>query len=221
MAEWLNGFIHFLASSVCHALPERSLIFSRGALPFCARCTGVYSGFFLTLLLFLSFGKSQISFPSRSLTFLNLGFIAAMVLFGFHLIGDAPALSRLIVGALFGSALAIFIFPVITSWIGGLHLRRWGKKVIICYLSFLSFLILISFLSRLDFSVLFFLFFITSVLGFILAYLLINMAILAWIFRVRGGSGIGLKVGIVFAAFLAFVGEIFLQRWWHIWWQAK
>ena len=177
----LLKLVNFLASSVCHGLPERSLVFSRGALPFCARCTGVYSGFFFTTLFFLSFGKSQISFPPRFLTFLNLGFIASMALFGFHLVGDTPSLIRLAVGALFGSALGIFIFPVITSWVGGLRLRRWEQKIIIRYLFFLSFLVLISFLSRLDLSLLFYIFFIGSGFGLIFAYLSINMAILAWI----------------------------------------
>ena len=144
-----------------------------------------------------------------------------MVLFGFHLVGDTQPLIRLVVGALFGSALAIFILPVITSWIGGLRLRRWDLKIVFRYLSFLSFLVLISFLANLDLVVLFYLFFIVSVLGLPLAYLFVNMTILAWIFRVRGGSGIGPKVGIVLGALFALFGEIFLQRWWHIWWKIR
>jgi len=221
VAQWLNGFIHFLASSVCHGLPARSLIFSQGTLPFCARCTGVYSGFFLTTLFFSSFGKSQISFPTRSLTFLNLGFIVLMILFGFHLVGDTSPPVRFVVGALFGSALAVFIFPVITNWIGGLSLRRWDKRTIFRYLLFLFFLGGISFLAHFDLAVLFYLFLIGSVLGLILAYLFVNMAVLAWIFRVRGRSGMRPKVAIVFAALIAFGGEIILQRWWHIFWQSR
>jgi len=135
-------------------------------------------------------------------------------------VGDTPSLIRLAVGALFGSALGIFIFPVITSWVGGLRLRRWEQKIIIRYLFFLSFLVLISFLSRLDLSLLFYIFFIGSGFGLIFAYLSINVVILAWIFRVRGASEMGPKLAIIIAALFAFIGEIFLQRWWHIWWQA-
>jgi hypothetical protein len=125
------------------------------------------------------------------------------------------------VGVLFGSALAVFIFPVITSWIGDLSLRKWDKGVIVRYLLFLSFLVVISFLAHFDLVVLFYLFLFASGVGLILAYLFVNMAALAWIFRVRGRSDIAAKVVIIIAAFFAAAGEIFLQRWWHIFWQSR
>lgn len=43
----MEAFFYFIGRSVCHQLPERSLLAGSMFLPLCARCTGIYLGFFI------------------------------------------------------------------------------------------------------------------------------------------------------------------------------
>jgi uncharacterized membrane protein len=47
----LRSAIYLIGHVVCHQNPERSLWIGGAPLPVCARCTGIYGGVFLALLL--------------------------------------------------------------------------------------------------------------------------------------------------------------------------
>lgn len=47
----------FFGSAVCHQIVERSFIFGGRVLPVCARCAGIYSGIFFSMLFFLLFHR--------------------------------------------------------------------------------------------------------------------------------------------------------------------
>ena len=49
--EWLLSAAHWFGSAVCHQFPEHSYQVAGVPLPLCARCTGLYLGALLTLIL--------------------------------------------------------------------------------------------------------------------------------------------------------------------------
>jgi uncharacterized membrane protein len=51
--QYITAFIYAVGSIVCHQIPERSFHISGIQLPVCARCTGLYIGGAVGLLLWL------------------------------------------------------------------------------------------------------------------------------------------------------------------------
>lgn len=47
---------------LCHRLPERSFFFRGKQFPICARCTGIFVGYFLGLIYFFVFGRISFLF---------------------------------------------------------------------------------------------------------------------------------------------------------------
>ncbi len=46
----LHQLFTFIGGAVCHQLPERSIMVGGKLLPLCARCTGIYTGIFLSFV---------------------------------------------------------------------------------------------------------------------------------------------------------------------------
>lgn len=57
----------FFGSAVCHQIAERSFILGGETLPVCARCTGIYSGVFFSMLFFVIFGRLNGNKPYATL----------------------------------------------------------------------------------------------------------------------------------------------------------
>ncbi len=55
----MPAWIEFLLSGVCHQYPEHALHFQRMPLPLCARCTGLFGGALLTLLILLAWERGR------------------------------------------------------------------------------------------------------------------------------------------------------------------
>jgi len=114
------NIFHFLAElvgfSVCHQLPERSMLLGITYMPVCTRCSGLYVGFFLsTLLLFLFYRRRQSDMPPLYIIIISCLFIVSTFIDGFlSYLGayETSNLIRIITGYLSGSGLAVFIFPV-------------------------------------------------------------------------------------------------------------
>lgn len=53
--EW----VEFLLSGVCHQYPAHALTFQGAPLPLCARCTGLFAGGLLALLILLAWGRGR------------------------------------------------------------------------------------------------------------------------------------------------------------------
>ncbi len=116
MSEWFIKIAYILGASVCHQLPERS--FEAGGLPFCvcARCEGIYLGFFFTaFILFIMFRKKENELPPVYIIIILCLFVLSTVIDGtlsFFSIIKTNNLSRFITGYLSGIAAMTIIFPI-------------------------------------------------------------------------------------------------------------
>ena len=113
--EVANG-IYGAFAVFCHQLPERSYFIDGHKLAVCSRCTGIYAGFALTLLLYPLIGslKNTVT-PPRSwllLATLPLAIDVSVNFFGFW---QNTHTSRLLTGALLGGATVFYVMPGIVD----------------------------------------------------------------------------------------------------------
>ena len=107
--------LKFVASFVCHQLPERTLTIDGHLLPLCARCTGIYSGFLIGILFQMTVRKKLNRLPSFPIIAVCVLFILALIT---EAIGEKmglwalPGQVRFLLGILCGSALSIGSFPL-------------------------------------------------------------------------------------------------------------
>ena len=97
---------------LCHQLPERSYFIAEHKLAVCARCTGLYAGFALTLLLYpLIRPLRTVEWPRREL--LILAALPMAIDFGLTFVGvwENTHTSRLLTGLLLGGASVFYVMP--------------------------------------------------------------------------------------------------------------
>jgi uncharacterized membrane protein len=115
-----------LGFAVCHQIHTHSFTIGGHQLPLCARCTGMYLGVLVTLLLLARLRRKAVRLPARGvLPVLGL-FFGVMVLDGINStlqtfgsgLWETTNLLRLITGALSGIAAAFIFYPVfnISLW---------------------------------------------------------------------------------------------------------
>jgi len=102
--------------SVCHQLPERSMLLGHIYMPVCCRCSGIYLGFFVSIvLLFLMFRKRQSDMPPLYIIILSCVFIVStfadglLSYIGFY---ESNNIIRLVTGYLSGAGIAVIIYPI-------------------------------------------------------------------------------------------------------------
>src|SRR5262249_53061220 len=99
-------------SLLCHQLPERSYFIAGHQLAVCARCTGLYGGFTLTLLLYpLIRSLKNTSMPPRSWLILAAVPLVVDVSINFFGFWHNTHTSRLFTGALLGSVAVFYVMP--------------------------------------------------------------------------------------------------------------
>lgn len=102
--------------TLCHQIPERSYFIEGHKFAVCARCTGIYAGFALTLLLYpLVRSLRNTATPPRSLLILAtlpLAIDFSLTFFGFW---ENTHTSRLLTGALLGSVSVFYVMPGIAD----------------------------------------------------------------------------------------------------------
>ena len=99
-------------AAMCHQLPERSYFIDGHQLAVCARCTGVYGGFTLMLLLYPLIGSlKNPDTPPRS--WLMLATIPLVIDVGVNFLGfwQNTHTSRLLTGALLGGVAVFYVMP--------------------------------------------------------------------------------------------------------------
>ena len=119
--------LQWLDSGICAQLLSHSFYPGGNRLPLCARNTGIYLGFFVTLLTLYTTGKGRAQYiPRWSIAIVLTGGIAAMAIDGFnsllldlhqpHLYQPDNML-RLATGLITGLALALFFLPMLNRLI--------------------------------------------------------------------------------------------------------
>jgi uncharacterized membrane protein len=97
---------------VCHQLPERSYYIFGHKLAVCSRCTGLYAGFALTLLLYpLLRPLRSVDWPPP--VWLVLAAVPMAIDFGLTFLGiwENTHTSRLLTGMLLGSVSVLYVMP--------------------------------------------------------------------------------------------------------------
>jgi uncharacterized membrane protein len=117
MFDWV---MHWVGFGLCHQLPARSFIAGGHQVPVCARDTGVYVGFMISLALIaaLDRGRRRTAAPPVWLIAVGLGLIAAMLWDGFTSyagLRETTNLLRLATGTGVGFALALVIAPILNA----------------------------------------------------------------------------------------------------------
>lgn len=110
-------------SYICHQINSRSFHYHEFPFAVCARCFGVYLGFFLGLIVYPIFRNIENTEPFPRF-WLFLAMIPPGIDFslGFFGIWENTHVSRLITGAILGFACAIFIVPALADIVK--HLKR-------------------------------------------------------------------------------------------------
>ncbi len=116
----LQGVFRWVGYGLCHQLPERSLFAGGFQLPVCARDTGIYAGFALSLLLiaFLERGRRPSEIPRSWLVVIGALFLGAMAADGVSSYAGWRTTTndlRLLTGLLAGYALTLAVVPMVNG----------------------------------------------------------------------------------------------------------
>lgn len=123
--SWGLG-IYRAFSYLCHQIPERSFFIAEHQFAVCARCTGLYTGFAVAVLLYpLARSLRQIETPPRKWLFLAAAPLAIDFTCGFFGIWDNTHFSRFATGALLGAVAVFYVMPGLIDL--SLRERRHGR----------------------------------------------------------------------------------------------
>jgi uncharacterized membrane protein len=147
-------FIDRIGFSICHQLPERTLLFGNILMPVCSRCSGIYIGFLFTMIfLFIVFRKRESDLPPAYIIVTAIVFILSAIIDGllsYLGVYSTNNVIRLITGYMFGAGISIIIYPVFVYQ----YFKNFQKKKIfnnyrqfICFMIFSIFLSLIQIIS--------------------------------------------------------------------------
>jgi uncharacterized membrane protein len=116
----MEELLRWLGFGLCHQLPERSFAAGGVQLPVCARDTGIYLGFALSLALivYLSRGRRPAEMPPIWLMVLGIGFVGLMGVDGvtsYAGLRETTNAIRLATGLLTGYALPLALVPILNG----------------------------------------------------------------------------------------------------------
>ena len=119
---FLGLTIYQAFSYLCHQIPERSFFIAGYKLAVCARCTGLYAGFAIAVLLYPAVRSLRSTYaPQRKWLFIAAAPMAIDFGLGFFGIWDNTHLSRFSTGTLLGAVAVFFVMPGLAE----LSLRNW------------------------------------------------------------------------------------------------
>ena len=99
-----------LFSLVCHQDVSRSFAIAGMVLPFCQRCTGLYLGLGIGLLIQLLSGSHKKGLPPKGILYTDIACLLVMPVFGLHFLDPGPAW-RFWTGLIYGNAIAYLLLP--------------------------------------------------------------------------------------------------------------
>lgn len=112
-------------SAICHQLPERSFHFHGHPLGVCSRCTGIYAGFVIGLLLYPFLRRiDEAGFPSR--WWLAAAALPAAIDFAGGALGlfNNTFCSRTATGMIFGAGAAFYLTPGFVSLFNSINFNN-------------------------------------------------------------------------------------------------
>jgi uncharacterized membrane protein len=116
MEIWFSKFINLVGASVCHQLPERSFSAGKLMVPVCARCEGIYIGFFVSaVFLFLMFRNKESDLPRIYILIILSLFVTSTVIDGglsYLGIIKTNNIARYLTGFLSGAGSMAIVYPV-------------------------------------------------------------------------------------------------------------
>jgi len=120
--------LSFFGGGLCHQRIERTFSIDVFNMPVCSRCTGIYSGIFLSLLVIVLLErKIKGEFPSLKIVLAAVGIFllmgAEVVLSMLGLI-ESSNIIRLITGLLTGWFMALLLFPLANNVMFGKFIKR-------------------------------------------------------------------------------------------------
>ncbi|MBC7361248.1 MAG: DUF2085 domain-containing protein [Candidatus Aminicenantes bacterium] len=111
----LSKFVYLLYSPLCHQQPERSYFLNGHQLAVCSRCLGIYSGFFLSSLIYPTWRRSfRLWITSRPLLIILMATpMGVDVFFNLIKLWSSPLILRTIVGFVWSAVLPFFWFKAL------------------------------------------------------------------------------------------------------------
>ncbi len=169
--------LEFIASFVCHQVPERTLTIGGDLLPLCARCTGIYSGFLIGVVFQIIDRRKVNRLPSIWITTVTIVLILALIseALGEKLrLWELPSEGRLLLGLFCGSALSVALFPLFNYFLqkDGTNEASIGSRSYVALLVFVSLFFGLHYVSSSFFVLSSF-----SVVGILVCYAATNMTI--------------------------------------------
>lgn len=104
--------IYFPFGYLCHQIPERSFFIGEHPLAVCSRCTGIYAGFLLGVIVYpIVRSLRSIATPARKWLFIAAAPLAVDFSLEFLGIWANTHSSRFFTGALLGSVVVFYVLP--------------------------------------------------------------------------------------------------------------
>lgn len=182
-----------IGSFVCHQIPERTIQIDGKLLPLCARCTGIYTGFFLGALYQFILWQTRIrELPNLKISLSSISILGFLIIdsLGSHFsLWSLSNYPRLILGLLGGASISLFLFPVFNYSLFAKSEKDKGIKRLSEYLSLLSLLCMAVFFILIGNFVIYNIIAFASILGIFLIYLMISATITGRIIKkFKGGE---------------------------------
>ena len=230
--ERLSGSVLLKGADVagyafCHRISSRSFTIAGRQFPLCARCTGMYLGVILTLVLLLLAGRWRWSqLPPARIMLVLIGFVALMGIDGLnsysHFFPNIPHLYtpqnwlRLLTGLGTGLAMGAFVFPALaqTLW----HEQVWRELLDVVVVVLAAALLIFS-----NQPIILYVLGLASAIGLVVTVTALNTMILLIVTRRDARMktwhqalfplGIGLMLAIIQISLIAFARYQFTGTW--------
>lgn len=202
--------LRYIGSFVCQQMTERTFEVAGRFLPLCARCTGIYGGFFMGCLYAVLIRQVRSKrLPPLAITVTCVFFMVVLILqsIGSHftLWRDTNNM-RLILGLLGGSSISILLLPALNSLLLTGPKEKRVTKPYASYVILLALLGLVYLFPFIDKVIVANIVAISSIMGLVILYLTINISlgalIINWKKRKHNLKSLLLLAGLVLILFI-------------------
>lgn len=202
----------YLFSFICHQLADRSLTINNSVMPLCARCTGIYSGFFISTLFQYARNRKVSQLPPLFITFSSIIAILLMILesigerlYWWESTNDA----RFLMGLILGSAISVLLLPLFNFYLIDKNYSSLDKKFYV----FLVLIVAAAFVFQYTpFSFHFFL--ITSTVGVLAIYIMASLSFASVLvsYRKKVSTLSSNRILTIYIGILLLIIEVFIFK---------